>query len=151
MLLPLNLREWKQSLVEKQENIKHFQNIRLHAPPATSTGCWNLPSKQYKIPLLEVHVINTNAVDQEMLRFLTGVFSAAQHIELHLNHSRGFIDNIRPALEQYKASFTKCFVSQCELSATEQELLLTLTSLESLEVSETTHRQGKREPILDDY
>ena len=92
-------------------------------------------------------MINTNAVDQEMLRFLIEVFSAAQHIELHLNHSRGFIENIRPALEQYKASFTKCCVSQCELSATEQELLLTLTSLESLEVSETTHRQGKHEPI----
>ncbi|KAM9679899.1 baculoviral IAP repeat-containing protein 1 [Dama dama] len=132
--------EWKRSLVEKQENLKHFQNIRLNAPPATSTGYWNLPSKQYKIPLLEVHVIDTNAVDQAMLRFLTEVFSAAQHIELHLNHSRGFIENIHPALEQYKASFTKCCISQCELSATEQELLLTLTSLESLEVSETAHQ-----------
>ncbi|KAF4024310.1 hypothetical protein G4228_016349 [Cervus hanglu yarkandensis] len=133
--------EWKRSLVEKQENLKHFQNIRLNAPPATSTGYWNLPSKQYKIPLLEVHVTDPNAVDQAMLRFLTEVFSAVQHIELHLNHSRGFIENIRPALEQYKASFIKCCISQCELSATEQELLLTLTSLESLEVSETAHQQ----------
>ncbi|KAB0369605.1 hypothetical protein FD755_018598 [Muntiacus reevesi] len=143
--------EWKRSLVEKQENIKHFQNIRLKAPPATSTGYWNLPSKQYKIPLLEVHVINSNAVDQKMLRFLTEVFSAAQHIELHLNHSRGFIENIRPALEQYKASFTKCCISQCELSATEQELLLTLTSLESLEVSETAHQQDHLFLSLDKF
>uniref|UniRef100_A0A4W2G4P3 NLR family apoptosis inhibitory protein n=1 Tax=Bos indicus x Bos taurus TaxID=30522 RepID=A0A4W2G4P3_BOBOX len=133
--------EWKQSLDEKHEIIQNFQNMRLNAPPAINTGYWNLPSKQYKIPLLEVHVTNTHAVDQEMLRFLTEVFSAAQHIELHLNHSRGFIENIRPALEQFRASFTKCCISQCELSAIEQELLLTLTSLESLEVSETTHPQ----------
>ncbi|OWK02160.1 hypothetical protein Celaphus_00017920, partial [Cervus elaphus hippelaphus] len=143
--------EWKRSLVEKQENLKHFQNIRLNAPPATSTGYWNLPSKQYKIPLLEVHVTDPNAVDQAMLRFLTEVFSAAQHIELHLNHSRGFIENIRPALEQYKASFIKCCISQCELSATEQELLLTLTSLESLEVSETAHQQDHLFLSLDKF
>lgn len=143
--------EWKQSLDEKHEIIQHFQNMRLNAPPAINTGYWNLPSKQYKIPLLEVHVTNTYAVDQEMLRFLIEVFSAAQHIELHLNHSRGFIENIRPALEQFRASFTKCCISQCELSAIEQELLLTLTSLESLEVSETTHLQDQLFLSLDKF
>ncbi|XP_005694651.2 PREDICTED: baculoviral IAP repeat-containing protein 1 [Capra hircus] len=143
--------EWKQSLVEKQENIKRFHDTRLNAPPAISTGYWKLPSKQYKIPLLEVHVTNTSAADQEMLKFLTEVFSAAQHIELHLNDSRGFIENILPALEQYRASFTKCCISQCELSAIEQELLLTLTSLESLQVSETTHIQDQLFLSLDKF
>ncbi|KAI4535713.1 hypothetical protein MG293_014040 [Ovis ammon polii] len=143
--------EWKQSLVEKQENIKRFHDTRLNAPPAISTGYWKLPSKQYKIPLLEVHVTNTSAADQEMLKFLTEVFSAAQHIELHLNDSRGFIENILPALEQYRASFTKCCISQCELSAIEQELLLTLTSLESLQVSEKTHIQDQLFLSLDKF
>ncbi|KAB1281747.1 Baculoviral IAP repeat-containing protein 1 [Camelus dromedarius] len=131
---PMN--EWEQNLAEKEENIKSFLNMRLNTPPDISTGYWQLSPKQYKIPLLKVHVTGTDAVDQEMLRILMEVFSASEHIELHLMGSRGFIECIRPALEQFKASFTKCSISKFELSAAEQELLLTLPSLESLEISE---------------
>ncbi|XP_019785457.1 baculoviral IAP repeat-containing protein 1 isoform X4 [Tursiops truncatus] len=143
--------EWKQNLVEKEETVNSFLNMQLKAPADISTGYWNLSPKQYKIPLLEVHVTGTDAVDQEMLRFLTKVFSASQHIELHLTRSTGFIESISPALEQYKASFTKCSVSQSELSAVEQELLLTLPSLESLEVSKTTHLQDQLFLSLDKF
>uniref|UniRef100_A0A5F5PJR0 NLR family apoptosis inhibitory protein n=1 Tax=Equus caballus TaxID=9796 RepID=A0A5F5PJR0_HORSE len=131
-------KEWEQNLAEKEENVKSFLDMQLNAPPDISTGYWKLSPKPYKIPLLEVHVTDIDAVDQEMLRVLTAVFSASQHIELHLNDSRGFLESVRPALEQYKASFTKCSISRFELSAADQELLLTLTSLESLEVSGTT-------------
>ncbi|XP_058413114.1 baculoviral IAP repeat-containing protein 1 isoform X1 [Diceros bicornis minor] len=146
---PMN--KWEQNLAEKEEDVASFLNKQLSAPPDISTGYWTLSPKQYKIPLLEVHVTHTDAVGQEMLRVLMAVFSASQHIRLHLEDSRGFMESIRPALEQYKASFTKCSISKSELSAGEQELLLTLSSLESLEVSGTTHMQDHLFPSLDKF
>ena len=143
--------EWERNLAEKEENIVRFLNMKVSAPPDISTGYWQLSPKQFKIPLLEVHVTGMDGVDQETLRVLMAVFSASQHIELHLEDSRGFVESLRPALEQYKASFTKCSISKSELNEVEQELLLNLPSLESLEVSGTTQIQGIPEYILVGY
>lgn len=132
------MKEYEQNLAEKEENVNRFLNQRHITPPAIYSGYWLLSPKPYKIPLLEVHMRNIEAVEPEMLRALMIFFSVSQCIELHLSHSTGFIENIRPALEQYKVSFTKCIIDRSELSVAEQELLLTLPSLESLEVSEIT-------------
>ncbi|XP_054434214.1 baculoviral IAP repeat-containing protein 1 [Pteronotus mesoamericanus] len=145
------MKEWERSLAEKEENIMRFQNMKLNAPPNISNGYWKLSPKRYKIPLLEVHVTGMDGVDQHMLRVLMSVFSASQHIELYLNQSRGFVESLRPALEQYKASFTKCSISKSELNEVEQELLLNLSSLQSLEVSETTQVQDQLFPNLDKF
>lgn len=145
------MKEWEQNLAEKRENVMRFQDMKLNPPLDISTGYWKLSPKQYKIPLLEVHVADSDGVDQEMLSALMTVFSASQHIELHLNNSRGFIESLRPALEQYKSSFTKYSIHKSELSAEEQELLLNLPSLESLAVSETSHVQDQLFPNLDKF
>lgn len=137
------MKEFEQNVAEQEESINSFLDLQLKAPPDISAGYWKLPSKQYKIPLLEVQVTNIDAVDQEMLSVLMEVFSASQHIELHLDHSSGFIESIRPALELNKNSVTKCSILQCELCAPEQELLLALPSLESLNISGTIQLQGK--------
>uniref|UniRef100_A0A2K6LHX5 NLR family apoptosis inhibitory protein n=1 Tax=Rhinopithecus bieti TaxID=61621 RepID=A0A2K6LHX5_RHIBE len=146
---PMN--EWEQNLAEKEDNVKSYMAIQRRAPPDLSTGYWKLSPKQYKIPCLEVHVNGIDAVDQEMLEILMTVFSASQRIELHLNHSGGFIESIRPALELSKASVTKCSISKLELSAAEEELLLTLPSLESLELSGTIQSQDQIFPNLDKF
>uniref|UniRef100_A0A2I3RUU0 NLR family apoptosis inhibitory protein n=1 Tax=Pan troglodytes TaxID=9598 RepID=A0A2I3RUU0_PANTR len=138
---PMN--EWERNLAEKEDNVKSYMDMQRRASPDLSTGYWKLSPKQYKIPCLEVDVNDIDVVGQDMLEILMTVFSASQRIELHLNHSRGFIESIRPALELSKASVTKCSISKLELSAAEQELLLTLPSLESLEVSGTIQSQVK--------
>ncbi|KAK2117968.1 hypothetical protein P7K49_004855, partial [Saguinus oedipus] len=74
---------------------------------------------------------------QEMLGVLMTVFSASECLKLHLNHNRVFTESIRPALELSKASVTKHPVNKLELGTAEQEPLLILPSLESLEVSGT--------------
>uniref|UniRef100_A0A2I3GSW7 NLR family apoptosis inhibitory protein n=1 Tax=Nomascus leucogenys TaxID=61853 RepID=A0A2I3GSW7_NOMLE len=146
---PMN--EWERNLAEKEDNVKSYMDMQRRASPDLSTGYWKLSPKQYKIPCLEVDVNDIDAVDQEMLEILMTVFSASQHIELHVNHSRGFTESIRPALELSKASVTKCSISKLELSAAEQELLLTLPSLESLEVSGTIQSQDQIFPNLDKF
>ncbi|XP_008836708.1 baculoviral IAP repeat-containing protein 1 [Nannospalax galili] len=146
-----HMNECKKNLAKKEEIIKNYVDIQVKSPPRISGGYWQLSPKQYKIPCLEVHVDNMGPADQEMLRVLMEVFSASQHIELHLYHSTGFIESIRPALELNKASVTKCSLCQLELSAAEQELLLTLPALRSLEVSRTNQLQDLILPNLDKF
>uniref|UniRef100_A0A8C6QZ49 Baculoviral IAP repeat-containing protein 1a-like n=2 Tax=Nannospalax galili TaxID=1026970 RepID=A0A8C6QZ49_NANGA len=146
-----DINERNKILAENEKNIKTYASIKREPPPCISGGYWQLSPKQYKIPCLEVHVDNMGPADQEMLRVLMEVFSASQHIELHLYHSTGFIESIRPALELNKASVTKCSLCQLELSAAEQELLLTLPALRSLEVSVTNQLQDLIFPNLDKF
>lgn len=136
--------ECEKNLAEKEEIIKNYVDIQHQAPPNISAGYWKLSPKQYKIPRLEVRVGNMGPADQALLRFLMEVFSASQNIELHLNHSGGFLESIRPALELHKSSVTKCSMCGLELSAAEQELLLTLPALQTLEVSGTNQLPGSR-------
>ncbi|XP_073933438.1 baculoviral IAP repeat-containing protein 1 isoform X2 [Castor canadensis] len=142
--------EFDQNLAEKQENIKRFLNSQLRVPllVGLSSGYWKLSPKPCKIPLLEVQVANVGSADQDMLTFLKAVFPVSQRINLHLTHSGGFLESIHPVLELNKASVTKCSISHFELSTAEQELLLTLPALESLEVSGTTQLQEQIFPNL---
>ena len=132
---PIN--EVQKNLSEKKHIIKKYEDMKHQIPLNISTGYWKLSPKPYKIPKLEVQVTNTGPADQALLQVLMEVFSASQSIEFRLSDSSGFLESIRPALELSKASVTKCSMSRLELSRAEQELLLTLPALQSLEVSET--------------
>ncbi|XP_037386657.1 baculoviral IAP repeat-containing protein 1 isoform X2 [Talpa occidentalis] len=144
------LNKLMQNIAEEKDMVE-LLDMHCSAPLDIYNGYWKLSPKQYKIPLLEVHVTGTNAVDQEMLESLMEVFSASQHIELYLKESKGIIESIRPALGQFKDSFTKCSLYKYELSTVDQELLLTLHSLESLEISETTLIQDQLFSNLDKF
>ncbi|KAL1783389.1 baculoviral IAP repeat-containing protein 1b [Sigmodon hispidus] len=133
---PMN--ECEKNLAEKEEIIKNYVDIQHQTPPNIRTGYWKLSPKQYQIPLLEVGVAYMGPADQALFQVLVEVFSASQSIELHLQHSSGFLESIRPALELHRTSVTKCSMWRLELSAAEQQLLLTLTALQSLEVSGTS-------------
>ncbi|KAM7320944.1 hypothetical protein ACRRTK_020197 [Alexandromys fortis] len=146
-----HMKEWEKNLAENEDKVRNFMNSQPLHPPNISAGYWKLSPKQYKIPRLEVAVANMGPVDEALVQFLMEVFSASQNIELHLNHSSGFLESIRPALELHKSSVTKCSMCGLELSAAEQELLLTLPALQSLEVSGTNQSPGNPEchiPIL---
>ncbi|XP_055968393.1 baculoviral IAP repeat-containing protein 1 [Sorex fumeus] len=147
----VTVEEWEQNVAENEADIQKYMNSKRVTPPAVCSGYWQLSPKPHKIPLLEVRVRDMGAVDAEMLSALMTIFSACQHIELHLAHSGGFIESIRPALEQYQALFTKCTIEKFELSTVEWELLLSLHSLESLEVSEITQGHEKLFTNLDKF
>ncbi|XP_051028424.1 baculoviral IAP repeat-containing protein 1b-like [Acomys russatus] len=129
------MKEWRKNLAKNEKNINNFLNNLRWPLPNISAGYWKLSPKPYKIPRLEVGVANMGPADQALLQVLMEVFSASQNIELCLSNSSGFLDSIRPALELNKTSVTKCSMCSLELSRAEQELLLTLPGLQSLEVS----------------
>ncbi|XP_052015494.1 baculoviral IAP repeat-containing protein 1b isoform X2 [Apodemus sylvaticus] len=132
---PLN--ELQKNLAENEGIIKNYTDMKHQTPLNISTGYWKLSPKAYKIPRLEVGVADLGPADQAQLQVLMEVFSASQSIEFCLFNSSGFLESIRPALELSKTSVTKCSMSRLELSTAEQELLLTLPALQTLEVSGT--------------
>ncbi|KAK7808644.1 hypothetical protein U0070_010043, partial [Myodes glareolus] len=146
-----HISEWKKTFTEYEEAIKNFRDSRPRALPDLSEGYWKLSPKQYKIPRLEVAVTTMGPADQALLRVLMEVFSASQDIELHLDHSSGFLESIRPALELHKSSVTTCSMCGLELSAAEQELLLTLPALQTLEVSGTNQLPDQLFANLDKF
>ncbi|GAB1298501.1 Baculoviral IAP repeat-containing protein 1a [Apodemus speciosus] len=146
-----NMKEWAKKFSENEENIKSFKNIHPSYPPKISSGYWKLSPKPYKIPRLDVGVNNKGPADQALLQVLMEVFSASQNIELRLFNSSGFLESIRPALELNKTSITKCSMSRVELSTAEQELLLTLPALQTLEVSETNQLPDQLFSNLDKF
>ncbi|XP_076408074.1 baculoviral IAP repeat-containing protein 1b-like [Peromyscus maniculatus bairdii] len=146
---PMN--ECEKNLSEKEEIIKNYSDIQRQAPPNISAGYWKLSPKPCKIPRLEVRVASMGPADPALLRVLMEVFSASQNIELHLKHSSGFLESIRPALELNKTSVTKCSMCRLELSTAEQELLLGLPALQSLEVSGTSQLPDQLFANLDKF
>lgn len=147
----LQMKEWRKNLSENEENIKSFMNNYPLHPPKINSGYWKLSPKPYKIPRLEVGVNNMGPADQALLQVLMEVFSASQSIEFQLFNSSGFLESIRPALELSKTSVTKCSMSRLELSRADQELLLTLSALQSLEVSGTSQIPDQLFPNLDKF
>ncbi|XP_040584784.1 baculoviral IAP repeat-containing protein 1a [Mesocricetus auratus] len=132
-----HMKEWEKNLAKNEDNLRNFMNNQPQCLPNISAGYWKLSPRQYKIPRLEVGVVNMGPADQALLQVLMEIFSASQDIELRLTHSSDFLESIRPALELHKTSVTKCSLCRLRLSAAEQQLLLTLPALRSLEVSGT--------------
>ncbi|EHB15041.1 Baculoviral IAP repeat-containing protein 1 [Heterocephalus glaber] len=143
------LNEWAQDLAEKEKTISSYLNLKVWHPPDISGGYWKLSPKPHKLPLLQVHIVDESTASPEVLAVLTEVFSASQHIELLLEGSSGFMENIRPALELNKAAVTKCILHGVQLSAAEQELLLALPALQSLDISGSVQLQDQIFPNLD--
>ncbi|CAO2592795.1 Baculoviral IAP repeat-containing protein 1a [Lemmus lemmus] len=146
-----DMKEWAKNLAENEDNVRNFMNSQPLHPPDISAGYWKLSPTQYKIPRLEVAVANMGPADQALLRVLMEVFSASQDIELLLNHSSGFLESIRPALELHESSVTKCSMCGLELSTAEQQLLLTLSALQTLEVSGTNQLPDQLFANLDKF
>ncbi|XP_052015498.1 baculoviral IAP repeat-containing protein 1a-like isoform X2 [Apodemus sylvaticus] len=131
------MKEWMKNLSENEENITSFMKNQLLNPPKISSGYWKLSPKPCKIPRLVVSVNYMGPADQALLQVLMEIFSASQLIELQLFNSSDFLESVCPALELSKTSVTRCSISRLELSTAEQELLLTLPALQTLEVSGT--------------
>ncbi|KAM4875464.1 baculoviral IAP repeat-containing protein 1 [Thomomys bottae] len=146
-----SLKEIEQNIAEKRENIHRHMNTKIIRLPDIRGGYWKLSPPPHKIPLLQIQVSNMDTADQEMLQVLTTVFAASQRIEICLTNSSSFLESICPALEQHRASVTKCSIDHLELSATEQDLLLTLPFLESLHISETVQRHDQILANLDKF
>ncbi|NWQ88911.1 BIRC1 protein, partial [Burhinus bistriatus] len=123
-----------QKMKEKEEeNNRYISLIQRHLPD--SIVCPFLLTTG-KMPLLKCTFRNISSFQEADLRNLMMLFSVSDYIELQLYNSPGFIEVIRPAIEQYKEHFKKCSLHHLNLSITEQELLLSMSFVECLEIDE---------------
>ncbi|MEE6522968.1 hypothetical protein FKM82_021657, partial [Ascaphus truei] len=88
----------------------------------------------HKVHVFKMNVGDIHTLTQNDIKNVKVLFSISNRIELELNKSSGFVTSIRPAIEKYLDSFRRCIIHDTELSAEEQELLLMMSSLESLEI-----------------
>lgn len=118
---------------EEEENHRFISLIQRHLPDSIMCPFLHTTGK---MPLLKCTFRNISSFQEADLRNLMTLFSASDYIELQLNNSPGFIEVIRPAIEQYKERFKKCSLHHLNLSISEQELLLLMPFVECLEIVE---------------
>ncbi|XP_072005020.1 baculoviral IAP repeat-containing protein 1-like [Engystomops pustulosus] len=85
----------------------------------------------FKIQVNELNCDNFSHVDCESFNIL---FSISNRIELELNDCSDFVNHLAPAIQQHLHSFRRLYISDSHLTAEEQDLILKMSSLESLEI-----------------
>lgn len=119
---------------EGEEEIHSFLSLRHRHLPDSIVRPFLLTTR--KMPLLKCTFSHISSFQETDLRNLMTLFSVADCVELELNNSPGFLEVIRPAIEQYKECFKKFSLRHLNLSITEQELLLSMSFVECLEIDE---------------
>ncbi|KAM4707159.1 baculoviral IAP repeat-containing protein 1 [Discoglossus pictus] len=94
----------------------------------------NFNNGHHKLAVLKVNVSGIIVGWENAKENLMLFCGFSEHVELDLLKSPGFIESIRPCIEQYKDYFVKCRIHKVELSTEEQELITKMSSLESLEI-----------------
>ncbi|XP_042308261.1 baculoviral IAP repeat-containing protein 1 isoform X2 [Sceloporus undulatus] len=89
---------------------------------------------QEKIPHLKFSVSYINSFQAHDLKNLAVLFSVFDHIDLRLNDCKSLLESIKPAVEQNLENFKTCSIHNTDLSLIEENLLLSISSLESLEI-----------------
>ncbi|NXJ66548.1 BIRC1 protein, partial [Rostratula benghalensis] len=117
----------------EEENNRFVSLIQRHLPDNIVLPFLHTTGR---MPLLKCIFRNISSFQEADLRNLTTLFSVSDYIELQLNNSPGFLEGIRPAIEQYKEHFKKCSLRHLNLSVAEQELLLSMSFVECLEIEE---------------
>ncbi|XP_054842283.1 baculoviral IAP repeat-containing protein 1 [Eublepharis macularius] len=90
-----------------------------------------------KVPSLKFEASNVESLNAHDLHNLVILFSGFKCIELRLQNCQGLMKTIQPAIEQNLGSFKVCSLHH-NLSVIEENLLLTMSSLESLEIKKIT-------------
>ncbi|XP_075036640.1 baculoviral IAP repeat-containing protein 1-like [Mixophyes fleayi] len=90
----------------------------------------------HKVPIfkLEANDINSGNFSQLNCEKFHIFFSISDHIEIQLNSCRDFVKHIASAIEEFLSSFRKLTIHDTYLAAEEQDLILKMSSLESLQI-----------------
>ncbi|KAM6473304.1 baculoviral IAP repeat-containing protein 1 isoform 2-T3 [Liasis olivaceus] len=86
-----------------------------------------------KIPYLKVDISYMTSLEAPDIQNLKRLFSFFDNIELSLYNCKGLLESIRPAIEENLKSFKTFSIHSTELNMLEENLLLSMSSLESLD------------------
>uniref|UniRef100_A0A7M4FR25 NLR family apoptosis inhibitory protein n=1 Tax=Crocodylus porosus TaxID=8502 RepID=A0A7M4FR25_CROPO len=132
----INLNDMSQRVKELENNRNSFFSLVSRFLPDSLMAPFIRAKGRAKISALKFVANDISSLEGADLRNLMVLFSISEHVELCLKDSPGLVESIRPALEQHKECFKKFSLCNVNLSIAEQELLLSLSSVESLEIKE---------------
>uniref|UniRef100_A0A8C5SW07 NLR family apoptosis inhibitory protein n=1 Tax=Laticauda laticaudata TaxID=8630 RepID=A0A8C5SW07_LATLA len=123
-----------QQLKEDLDSINNFRSYRCREIPDSIITPFLCVKSREKIPSLKFvvnHMTSLEAPDIENLKLL---FSFFDNIELNLQNCKGLLENIKMAIEENLKSFKVFSLNNTELNELEENLLLSMSSLESLDI-----------------
>ncbi|XP_053144553.1 baculoviral IAP repeat-containing protein 1 isoform X2 [Hemicordylus capensis] len=138
-------------LKEDEDLVNNFRMlIPRHVPDSKIVPFLHIKGNE-KIPHLKFEVSNINSLQAPDLQNVVKLFSVFDHIELNLRNCHGLIESIKPAIEQNVESFKICSIHNGDLNVVEENLLLSMSSLQSLEIKGKTLRPETLLVNLDKY
>ncbi|XP_053555686.1 baculoviral IAP repeat-containing protein 1 [Bombina bombina] len=86
----------------------------------------------HKVAVLKVEASGRITEWENILPHLKVFISLSNRVELSIDKSPGFHDCVKNCIEQYQDLFVKCSIKDMEINSEEQELIMQMSSLESL-------------------
>ncbi|KAG8130959.1 hypothetical protein E2320_017555 [Naja naja] len=124
-----------QQVKEDLDAINNFRSYKCREIPDSIITPFLCVKSHEKIPYLKFavkHMTSLEAPDIENLKLL---FSFFDNIELNLKNCKGLLENIKMAIEENLKSFKVFSLDNTELNELEENLLLSMSSLESLDIN----------------
>ncbi|XP_034297073.1 baculoviral IAP repeat-containing protein 1 isoform X1 [Pantherophis guttatus] len=123
-----------QQLKEDLDDINSFRAYRCRQIPDSIIAPFLCVKSREKIPYLKFAVKHMTSLEAPDIQNLTLLFSFFDNIELNLQNCKGLLENIKMAVEGNLKSFKICSLDNTELNELEENLLLSMSSLESLDI-----------------
>ncbi|KAM3843440.1 baculoviral IAP repeat-containing protein 1 isoform 2-T2 [Vipera latastei] len=140
-----------QKLKENIAVINSFQKRILREIPDCIITPFLCVKSREKIPYLKFVVSGMTSLEAPDIQNLKLLFSFFDNIELNLYNCNGLLESIKPVIEENLKSFKICSLCNNELNELEENLLLSMSSLESLVITGNTSLPETLFANLDKY
>ncbi|XP_078061637.1 baculoviral IAP repeat-containing protein 1-like [Mustelus asterias] len=119
----------------QEKDIASFFSMVHHSIPESFMAPFRSLPARYKAPKLKLDVCNIDVLQEGEAENLLTFCSLSDHIELSLRDARGVLGKMEPAIELYRDRFKALTLHAMELSPEEEDLVISLRALESLELN----------------
>uniref|UniRef100_A0A8C4STZ1 NLR family apoptosis inhibitory protein n=2 Tax=Erpetoichthys calabaricus TaxID=27687 RepID=A0A8C4STZ1_ERPCA len=92
---------------------------------------------KYQLPVLKLNIQNCGKLIEEDFLNLMAVIAASHQVVLCIQNSEGFLESIQFIIEVYFRRFQNICIIDSDLTRNEEELVMSMSSLESLELKFT--------------
>ncbi|ETE69970.1 Baculoviral IAP repeat-containing protein 1, partial [Ophiophagus hannah] len=123
-----------QQLKENLDTINNFRSYKRREIPDSIITPFLCVKSREKIPYLKFAVTCITSLEAPDIENLKLLFSFFDNIELNLHNCKGLLENIKMAIEENLKSFKVFSLDNTELNELEENLLLSMSSLESLDI-----------------
>ncbi|MBN3326314.1 BIR1B protein, partial [Atractosteus spatula] len=117
------------------ENISQFHMKTLRHFNEATVSTLLLAGKSHALPLLKLSVLNLERLEDQDQRSLEAILSVCNKVDLDVKNSDGFVESLLPVFQQSRSVFRGIRYSGTRLSEVEEDLVLSMSALESLDLT----------------